>query len=135
MGPFRGGLILTLFPSILAAEVCDKARPNWDGVPVTAIGEAIALAASAPSLVLFALTLLAIRLRHQWVALAVLILWVGFASLLTMADPTGIRVLGQAEGCIGSPTLFIAVVTAICIGMILYTTPKEARKNDGDKDV
>ncbi|MGH1576560.1 hypothetical protein [Planktotalea sp.] len=128
MGPFRGGLILTLLPSLLAAEVCDKARPDWDGVPVSGVSEAIALASSPASLLLFALTLIAIRFRNQWGALLVLILWVGYGSLLTMADPTGIRALAQAEGCIGSPTLFIAAVTAICIGMILYTTPKEARK-------
>ncbi|MGB7318701.1 MAG: hypothetical protein WBC85_12110 [Planktotalea sp.] len=121
-------MILTLSPSVLTAGVCDKARPNWDGIPVTGVGEAIALASAPASLVLFALTLLAIRFRNQWAALVVLILWVGYASLLTMADPTGISVLAQAEGCIGSPTLFITAVTAICIGMIMYTTPKEARK-------
>lgn len=133
MGPVRGGLILALAPSALFAEVCDKARADWDGVQITGIGAAIALATSLPSLALFALTLIAIRFRNQWAALAVLVLWVGFASLLTMAEPTSFRSIAQAEGSIGSPTLFIALVTAICVGLIIYTTPKEARKNlDGD---
>jgi hypothetical protein len=108
-------------------EICAQNRPDWDGIPVSGLQEALALATSPAGLILITLTLLAFRFRHQWGALVILVLWVGYVSLLTMADPTGTRALAQAEGCIGSPTLFIGAVAAICIGMIYYTTPSEAR--------
>jgi len=70
---------------------CADIKPDWDGTPVSMITEAITLAASPVSLILLAVTLIAVR-------------------------------------CLGSPTLFIAAVAAICVGMILYTAPTEARK-------
>ncbi len=47
--------------------------------------------------------------------------WTFWVSLISMADPTGTREIARAEGCIGSPTLFIALVAAICVATILYT--------------
>ncbi len=108
-------------------DICTLSRPDWNGIPVTGLQEALALATSPAALVLFAFTILSIRFRNQWAALVTLVLWAGYVSLLTMIDPTKTRALAQAEGCIGSPTLFIVAVAAICIGLIYFTTPKEAR--------
>ncbi len=109
------------------AEVCADTRPGWDGDPVSAAGEAIALFASPMGIVLVISTLAALRFRSQWGALVVVVLWTGLVTMVTMLDPTGVRDLAQAEGCIGSPTLFIALVAAICVGTILYTMPRETR--------
>ena len=48
-------------PGAAVAEVCDKARPDWDGVHVSAIGEAAALFFSPFGLLLLAFTSPAIQ--------------------------------------------------------------------------
>jgi uncharacterized integral membrane protein len=135
MGSLRRGLILAaLAPAPAWAEVCDKTRPNWDGTPVSAVDEAIFLFSTPAALVLVLGTLLAIRFRHQWGALIMVILWTLLISLVAMGDPTGMREFELTEGCVGSPTLFIGLVAAICIGMILYTTPRMGAATPTDKE-
>ncbi len=128
MGSFRRGLTLALLaPTAAMAEVCDKTRPNWDGTPVSTGQEAIFLTATPATLLLVFLSLLAVRFRHQWAALAVVVLWTLLVSFIAMGNPTGVRPQEIAEGCVGSPALFIGVVAAICVGMIFYTTPRQSR--------
>lgn len=127
MGPLRGGVVLAIYPGSVVAEVCDKVRPNWTGEQVSAVGEAVLSFSTVPSLVLLLATALAIRLRSQWGALAVVVLWTIWISIISMTDAGGLKKLAIEEGCMGSPTLFIAVVAAICVGTILYTTPRQKR--------
>lgn len=126
MGPLRRGLILAALPGTALAETCALQRPNWDGGPVSGMDEAIQLASSPITLILLALTLLTLRFRSQWGGVVVVVLWTILVSMLTMLDPTGTRELGMAEGCVGSPTLFIAAVAAICVATILYTAPRSS---------
>ncbi|MFT7146361.1 MAG: hypothetical protein ACJASZ_001239 [Yoonia sp.] len=35
---------------------------------------------------------------------------------------------GRIEGCVGSSALFIAVAVAVCIGVVLYTAPRQRGK-------
>lgn len=109
------------------AEVCDKERPNWDGLPVSGLAEALSLFSSPAGLVLLAASALVIRFRNQWAALITMLLWTGLISVITMIDPTGINEAARAEGCTGSATLFIIAVAAICGAMILYTAPRSSR--------
>ncbi len=97
-------------------------RPGWDGAPVSALQEALFLASSPAALVLFAGTVLALRFKSQWGALAVVVGWTAFVTFLTMLAPTS-RKAALAEGCVGSPALFIGIIAAICVGMIFYTAP------------
>ena len=130
MGPLRRGLIFLIFcaPSAAFAEVCDKVRPTWTpGTQATGWSELIALMGTPPSLILLVLSALAIRFRHQWGALVVVVLWAIWVSLVAMSAPDEIRQMAINEGCIGSPALFIAAVAAICGGMILYTAPRSTR--------
>ena len=131
MGPLRRGLILALLPTPALAEVCDKERPFWTpGAPATAFDEMIALFSSPAALVLLALSVAVVLRRSQWGALALVVLWTMLSSVVAfnlIPDPTGIRELAIAEGCIGPPTLFLTAVTAICVAMILYTNPRPAR--------
>ena len=129
MGPLRGGLILSLLASPVWAEVCDKERPLWDGVPASAVSEAIALFSSPLALLLLIATAFALRFRHAWGGLAVVVAWTGFITVVLTYDPTGIRASAISEGCIGPPTLFIALAIAICIGTILYTAPRRLGDN------
>ncbi|MEM6940673.1 MAG: hypothetical protein AAF943_06420 [Pseudomonadota bacterium] len=127
MGPLRRGLTVALTtPAAAAAEVCADTRPGWKGGPVSAFDEALFLAMTPAALVLILASALAVRFRHQWGALIVVVLWSIFVSFIALGDPTGVRALEIAEGCIGSPALFIAGVAAICGGMIYYTTPRES---------
>lgn len=126
MGPLRRGLILAALPGSALAETCALQRPNWDGGPVSAIEEAIQLTSSPITLILIVLTLLVFRFRSQWGGVAIVVLWTILVSMITMMDPTGTRASGMAEGCIGSPTLFIAAVAAICVATILYTAPRNS---------
>ncbi|MEW9918317.1 hypothetical protein AB2B41_01770 [Marimonas sp. MJW-29] len=126
MGPLRGGLIATalLAPLPAWAEVCDRMRPLWTpGTPATAWDELIALMITPPSLVLLLLSVLVLRFRHQWGALAVVMAWSLWVSFVALSTPDAARLHAISEGCIGSPTLFILAVAAICVAMILYTVP------------
>lgn len=128
MGSVRGGLILTLIPSAAFAEVCDKMREDWDGQSVSAFEEALFLFSSWPALILILATLAALRFRSQWGGLLVCVGWSGLIYLVTFgSDRDGVLAQAQAEGCIGSPALFIGAVLAICTGTILYTLPRETR--------
>ncbi len=120
-------VLLVLVASPALAEVCDKERPDWDGMPVSAIAEAVILFLSPLGLILLACTALAVRYRSQWGGVAITVGWTGFATLVTMADPSGVRALAQAEGCIGPSSLFVALAAAISAGTILYTAPRGAQ--------
>ncbi|MCV2882838.1 hypothetical protein [Actibacterium sp. XHP0104] len=131
MGPLRRRLTAALFatlPGPAFAQACATQRPFWEGEPVSAFAEAITLFSTPAALILLAASALAIRFRHQWAALVTCLLWSLLTSSLTVMDVTGgARDAAIAEGCIGSPALFIAVVAAICVGMILYTAPRPSR--------
>ena len=118
------GFVSSFFPSFAWAEVCDKARPGWDGVPVGMLGEAVSLFLSPAGVALLLMSVIALRFRQQWIGLAAVILWTGFITVVTMADPTGLRPQAMAEGCVGPPTLFIVAVAAICVGIVLLTKPR-----------
>ena len=133
MGPVRRGLTaaLVLTPGTAWAEVCDKLRPNWvPGTEATAWTEMIGLFSSIPSLALLIATALVVRLRSAWGGVAVTVLWTGLVSLLVFSTPDEVRVQAIQEGCIGSPTLFIGVVAAICVAMILYPAPRAERADN-----
>ena len=123
-------MLSALLPTAAWAEVCDKERPGWDGQPVGMLGEAVNLFLSPAGIALLVLSVIALRLRHQWVGLVAVILWTVFITVVTMADPTGLRPQAMVEGCIGSPALFIVAVAAICVGIVLYTKPRD-RGTDG----
>jgi len=116
MGPVRRGLIrAALLAASLpnaawaqGAQVCDQQRPGWDGTPVSGLDEALQLMASPLSLIAIGATLLALRFRSQWGGVAVVVLWTGLVSMITMFEPT----------------LFIAAVAAICVATIIYTAPR-----------
>ena len=116
-------------PSAGWAEVCDKMRPDWTpGSAPSVVSEAIALGTTLPSLVLFVATLLCARFRLQWGALVVVLLWTGWISVLLYLPRSDVQAMAIAEGCIASPGLFIALVTGLCIGLILYTVPRPGRR-------
>lgn len=122
MGPVRGGVILFLLPGVALAQDCAVQRPAWEGAPVGAVQEAVYLASTPAALVLFLGTIAAIRFKSQWGALAVVLGWTAFVTFLTMLAPAA-RKAAMAEGCVGSPALFIGIIAAICVGMIFYTAP------------
>ncbi|MEL7167096.1 MAG: hypothetical protein AAGL96_16635 [Pseudomonadota bacterium] len=118
--------LLALIATPLLAEVCDKERPDWDGVTETAWSEAFTLFLSPLGLLLVALSVVAVQFRWQWTGLATILGWTAFITIVTMADPTGLRADAMAEGCIGPPTLFIALAAAICVMIVLRTKPRRA---------
>lgn len=115
-----------LLPTMAWASVCATERPGWDGLQVNAVGEAMTLFMTPISLVVLCFTIVALRFRNQWMGLVTVLAWTGLIFLITMADPTEHRTEAMIEGCIGSPTLFIVAVAAICVGTVIYTMPREA---------
>ena len=109
-------------PGVAWAQSCEVQRPDWDGVSVSAVQEAVFLASSPAALVLLLGTAVAVRFKSQWGALAVVVGWTAFVTFLTMLAPAS-REMAMAEGCVGSPALFIGIIAAICVGMIVYTAP------------
>jgi hypothetical protein len=126
MGSFRRGLILALLPTSAFAEVCSTERPNWDGMPVSMIAEALALFTTPGALFLLAATVVALFLRNSNGVLVVTCLWSG---LVTIVATTGgeVRAAAVEEGCVSSPALFIVAVAAICGCSILYTLRRNTR--------
>lgn len=116
--------LLAGLPGAAFAQSCADQRPGWTpGTEVSALAEAIALFSSPVALILLIATVLCFRFRHQWGALVVVVCWTGVVSLIAFTGAGG-RAAGMAEGCIGSPTLFIAIVAALSVGLILYTAPR-----------
>lgn len=129
MGPLRGGLIAALLPApALAGEACDAFRPGWDGAPVGPWQEAVWLFGAPAALVLLVATMLVLRLRSAWGAVAICVAWSVLVSLQTNFAPAdGLRRAAAAEGCVGSPTVFIIAVVVLCGATVLHAgTP--ARK-------
>ena len=128
MGSFRGisapaALIFAASPAF--AEVCEKARPNWQaGTQATVFTEFFALVSTPPSLILIVLTALTVRFRSQWGGLLIVVLWSIWVSIVSIVGRNNeVQQMAIAEGCVGSPVLFIGLVAAICIALILYTAP------------
>lgn len=135
MGSIRRRLataFLFLVPTSAAAEVCDKVRPFWSGGEATALGEAVALFATPPALILILVTLVSLRFRSTWGGLTAIIGWSTLLTFLVTRTPTQIENLAIEEGCIGPNTLFIVAVVAICVGTVLYTAPARSADKNGD---
>lgn len=130
MGSFRRGLIfltLAALPGPAIAEVCERVRPNWDGSPVSLWSETVMLLGTPISLFLILSTALAFKFRSSWGALAVFVGWSFAVATVTFWDPTGgLRETARLEGCIGTPTLYIALVFATSVGLLLFVN----RAND-----
>lgn len=122
-------------PTAAWAEVCDKVRPDWDGAPVSAVQELLNLGASLPVLVLLVASALVIRLRSQWGGLAVIVAWTVLASVVILRRDAVMQ-LAAEEGCVGAPSLFVALVAAICVAIVIYTLPRLTADDtpDGDGD-
>ena len=119
-------------PGAVLAEACTVQRPNWDGAPVSALQEAVSLASSPIVLVLLVLSAMAFRFKSHWGTLTLVVLWSLLVAFLSLFAPDA-RTAGMAEGCIGSPALFIGIIAAICVGMIFYTAPAEnGRSSNGE---
>lgn len=124
MGPLRRGLIAIgalLFASPAWAEVCDKERPNWNGVQPTAWAELIQFAVSPAALIGFAA--LTIAWIAPWRVLALISMAWGLLLLSNMVLPLspgfdGIRSAAINEGCIGPQHLSMVLCTAICIASL-----------------
>jgi len=126
---------LGMMPGPALAQACAAMRPNWSpGTQATGWTEALHYFSSVPALVLLIATALAIRFRSQWGGLLVTVLWSALVALVVLErfgdDPDGLRKSAFLEGCLGSPTLFIAAVTAICAATILYTAPTGRQTSD-----
>ncbi len=108
---FSFATTLTLSTDAIA-EVCDKERPLWDGKTATAFDEVIHLAASPIVWLIVAITVITalIGWRLLWAVTA--LLWLAVAAALLsealLPNPSGIRDLAIAEGCIGPPHLAFA---------------------------
>lgn len=131
MGPVRRRLITAaalLGPAPAWADACTTVRPGWDGAEVTALGELLVMFQTPLVLILVLASALAVRLRHELGGVAVVVGWSIATYMVTgWGNSDGLRQAAMAEGCVGSPALFITVAVAIGIGVVLYTAPKARR--------
>ena len=132
MGPIRRRLIWAaafVVPTSAWADVCTLQRPDWNGVPVTALGEFLFLLQTPIALILIIATALAVRFRSEWGGLVVVVGWSLSTFLATGWGSNGAaRALAMAEGCIGNATLYIVFAALVCIGVVLYTAPLKRDK-------
>ena len=131
MGSFRRRLALAglmLWAAPAQADVCGVLRPNWDGQPLNAFDELVVLFQTPLVLILVLASALAVRFRSEWAGLAVVVGW-SIASYLALGVNDTDHGQAQIDGCIGNPSLFIAVAGVIGIGVVLYTAPLRKRDN------
>ncbi len=113
------GALLAL-PSAAMADVCGEHAPGWDGTRISAWEELLVNLQSPVVVVLFLATATAIRFRSQWGGLAAVVGWSLYIFFLMQDE---IYWTAVAEGCAGSPSLFLGVVTLLSAGVVLYTAP------------
>ena len=64
----------------LFGYACAKLRPQWDGVKVSALQEAIYLATTPQSAALLCLMLVALWRRNLWITLSLCAIWMAWAA-------------------------------------------------------
>ena len=106
---------------MVAAEVCDKARPRWspaDG-PVGQLGETFFTFTTTPGIVLMALLAISLLIRIRWLFVlnAVLTFLFGFLLALDWSQMDDVLRFAVAEGCITAPVLPIAILAVLCVLM------------------
>lgn len=100
-------------------------------MPVTPWGEFLILLQTPVVLLLILATALVIRFRLEWAGLLVVVGWsLSTYLVLDWAGTDSVRQSGMAEGCIGSPSIFIVVAVMVCIGVVLYTAPLKRGKKE-----
>ena len=118
-------------PTSAWAEVCTLQRPDWDGTPVTALGEFVFLLQTPIVLILIIATALAVRFRSEWGGLVVVVGWSLSTFLATgWGSNDAARAMAMTEGCIGNATLYIVFAALVCIGVVLYTAPLKRDKTE-----
>ena len=118
---------LLILPSPAVAQSCADLRPGWDGAPVSAFSEALLLFSTPLSLILLLATAIVLRLRSNWGALGIAIGWSLQVYLVTFVLPPD---AARAEGCVGSPVLFILAAAVLAVGAVIYTGPPPKPDND-----
>ncbi len=103
------------------ANACKTVRPAWSGETVGLIGEAFNLVFSSGGIVLIIMMILAFRFRHLWfsIIIASCAFLLAFMNFYAWRNPVGIDVDARQEGCIGEPTLAIAVFIFLGILILL----------------
>ncbi len=123
-------VLTALFPLPAFAGVCETLNPDWvAGTSVSLLRQTISMLAMPVSLLLLVASAVMFRLRAQWGALVVIIGWAGWITALTTQTAIAARHAAQLEGCAASPALFFAIAVAVCIGLVLYTSPIRNRDN------
>lgn len=118
---------LLVSPTALLAEVCDKERPNWDGIPVTTAQEALILFTQPTQIILLVATLLVIYRKTRIGCGLLALVWASFIPSLLTRDLDDDTWEAFQESCIGSADLSIGLSTAICI-ITLYAALRPRRK-------
>lgn len=120
--------LTALTPLPAFAGVCETLNPDWvAGSSVSLLQQTISMLAMPVSLLLLIASAVMFRLRAQWGALAVIIGWASWITALTTQTAIAARRAAQLEGCAASPALFFAIAVAVCIGLVLYTSPIRGR--------
>lgn len=118
---------LSVSPTVIFAEVCDKERPNWNGIPVTAAKEVVFLFTQPTQIILLAITVFVIYRRARISCGLLALVWAAFIPSLLTRDLDDAIWEGFQEGCIGSADLSIGLSAAICI-VTLYAALRPRRK-------
>ena len=126
--PLIWAVLLTLTPLSAYAGVCETLSPGWvPGTSVSILQQTITMLAMPVSLALLIASALMFRLKAQWGSLAVIIGWAAWITALTTDSAIATRHAARLEGCAASPALFFAFAVAVCIGLVLYTSPLKNR--------
>ena len=134
MGPVRGRLTLAaaVLPTPALAKVCDKVRPDWNGVPSTVWDELQYQIMQPENVFLILLVLALASIPQLWTVFLALVVATLFGFLFIQPDPLFLNDLqweGYREGCIGDPLLWYAVWVAIGLALIvrLWSTYRTRR--------
>lgn len=130
----RFAVVAALIPTIAVAEVCDRERPNWDGLPVSAITETLVWLTTPTVLLLILATALAIYFQQRWVSVVLALFWASLIPFLFTQDLDDVYWEAWEEGCIGPSDLSIGLCAAICILTLYLACRPRGRPSSGENE-
>ena len=114
------------------AEVCDKARPLWDGGKVNQVQELFFVLATPLGLGAITLVVLAVLVRKTGLSLLVALALSLLSAIILVdwvsSDDGVADVLRSAyrEGCIGAPYFTAAVFVTMAASLLIFARTKRA---------
>jgi len=109
---------------------CAELRPQWNGIKVTDLQEALVLASTPVSLALVMLSMVALWQRRLWLTLILCLGWCAWVIHIIFDDMMNrANFTAQKIGCVGTSLTYLVIGSTLCAAILavtLFHKPKVA---------